>query len=192
MGRITVYEEPVFTAWNTTQYRFFGNPVDYPDEPILTTQTIKSAFELPFPATLRPGINLITGRSWSAAGTIARVDVSFNYGDTYTRHAEAGRKRSPSLGRMADSMGGTTRQLYPESSCRGQPRQHPTPDRSVQQPRLSVLRHRRSPGHRCLNDLPAIIRSLSPYLTRQTANAVTMDTACVAGPPRRLACTRGR
>src|SRR6478735_2964395 len=85
MGRITVYKEPVFTAWNTTQYRFFGNPVDYPDEPILTTQTIKSAFELPFPAALRPGINLITGRSWSAAGTIARVEVSFNDGNTYTR-----------------------------------------------------------------------------------------------------------
>ncbi|WP_165225522.1 sulfite oxidase [Aquisphaera insulae] len=85
LGRITVYEEPVFTTWNTTQYRFFGNPVDYPGDPILTTQTIKSAFELPFPATLKPGINLITGRSWSAAGTIARVDVSINNGATYTR-----------------------------------------------------------------------------------------------------------
>lgn len=85
LGRITVYEEPVFTAWNTTQYRFFGNPVDYPGEPVLTTQTIKSAFELPFPARLKSGINLLTGRSWSAAGKIERVDVSVNDGRTYTR-----------------------------------------------------------------------------------------------------------
>ncbi|MCY2966602.1 MAG: sulfite oxidase [Planctomycetota bacterium] len=85
LGRITVSETPVFTSWNTTQYRYFGNPTDYPGDPILTTQTIKSAFELPFPATLKPGINLITGRSWSAAGTIARVEVSFNNGASYSR-----------------------------------------------------------------------------------------------------------
>jgi DMSO/TMAO reductase YedYZ molybdopterin-dependent catalytic subunit len=83
LGRITVHEEPVLTPWNTTTYRLFDNPVDYPDQPIVTTQTIKSAFELPFPATLRPGMHVITGRSWSAAGTIARVDVSFDGGQTY-------------------------------------------------------------------------------------------------------------
>ncbi|WP_165245506.1 sulfite oxidase [Paludisphaera soli] len=87
LGRVTVSEEPVFTAWNTTQYRFFGNEDDYPGQPILTTQTIKSAFELPFPASLRPGLNLITGRSWSAEGSIALVEVSFNGGDTYIRAA---------------------------------------------------------------------------------------------------------
>ena len=60
-------------------------PIDYPGEPILTTQTIKSAFELPFPATIPRGVNLITGRSWSAAGTIQRVEVSFDGGTTYRR-----------------------------------------------------------------------------------------------------------
>lgn len=85
LGRIEVSEAPVFTQWNTGQYRFFGNPVDYPGEPILTTQTIKSAFELPFPAALPRGVNLLTGRSWSAAGTIQRVDVSFDNGVTYKR-----------------------------------------------------------------------------------------------------------
>lgn len=85
LGRIEVTEAPVFTQWNTGQYRFFGNPIDYPGEPILTTQTIKSAFELPFPATLPRGVNLITGRSWSAAGTIQRVEVSFDDGVSYKR-----------------------------------------------------------------------------------------------------------
>jgi DMSO/TMAO reductase YedYZ molybdopterin-dependent catalytic subunit len=85
LGRIEVTTSPVFTQWNTGQYRFFGNATDYPGEPILTTQVIKSAFELPFPATLKRGVNLITGRSWSAAGTIKQVDVSFDNGVTYKR-----------------------------------------------------------------------------------------------------------
>lgn len=89
LGRIQVFEEAVFTQWNTGQYRFFGNPTDYPGEPILTVQTIKSTFELPWlpdnPPPLVQGSQLITGRSWSAAGTINRVDVSFNDGGTWQR-----------------------------------------------------------------------------------------------------------
>lgn len=89
LGRIQVFEEPVFTQWNTGQYRFFGNDTDYPGQPVLTTQTIKSAFELPWlpdsPAPLTAGSQLITGRSWSAAGTIAKVEVSFNDGATWQR-----------------------------------------------------------------------------------------------------------
>lgn len=89
LGRIQVFEEAVFTQWNTGQYRFFGNETDYPGQPALTTQTIKSAFELPWlpdaPPPLTRGSQLITGRSWSAAGTIAKVDVSFNNGTTWQR-----------------------------------------------------------------------------------------------------------
>lgn len=83
LGRIEVSETPLFSAWNTTQYRYFGTA--YPTEPVLTTQTIKSAFELPLNATLNRGLNLLTGRSWSAAGTIQTVEVSFNGGVSYQR-----------------------------------------------------------------------------------------------------------
>lgn len=83
LGRIEVSETPLFSAWNTTQYRLFGSV--YPDEPVLTNQVVKSAFELPFPATLRPGLNLVTGRSWSGTGRIIRVDVSFDDGLTWRR-----------------------------------------------------------------------------------------------------------
>ncbi len=83
LGRIEVSEQPLFSAWNTTQYRYFGTA--YPDEPILSVQTIKSAFELPFNAVIPRGLNLITGRSWSAAGTIQRVEVSFNGGVNWQR-----------------------------------------------------------------------------------------------------------
>lgn len=78
VGHIEVSETPLLSAWNTTQYRMFGE--DYPDEPVLTTQVVKSALELPFPATLQRGWQVLTGRSWSAHGAIKRVDVSFDGG----------------------------------------------------------------------------------------------------------------
>src|SRR5262249_19523937 len=42
VGRIEVSESPLFSFWNTTQYRLFGP--DYPDQPVLTEQLVKSAF----------------------------------------------------------------------------------------------------------------------------------------------------
>lgn len=78
VGRIEVSETPLFSLWNTTQYRLFG--AEYPDSPVLDRQTVKSAFELPFPATLSAGWQIVTGRSWSAHGSIRSVDVSFDGG----------------------------------------------------------------------------------------------------------------
>jgi hypothetical protein len=49
--------------------------------PILTTQTIRSAFELPWEeATIAPGHQTLTGRSWSGGGAIERVEVSVDRG----------------------------------------------------------------------------------------------------------------
>src|SRR5262245_30808052 len=62
MGRIEVSEQPLFSLWNTTQYRLFGDA--YPNTPLLTNQAVKSAFELPFPAQLSAGRQVLTGRSW--------------------------------------------------------------------------------------------------------------------------------
>jgi len=78
VGRIEVSEQPLFSLWNTTQYRLFGT--NYPDTPVLSTQTVKSAFELPFPATVNKGWHLLSGRSWSAHGSIRKVEVSFDGG----------------------------------------------------------------------------------------------------------------
>lgn len=84
LGSITVSEQPLFNYFNTTQYTFRGGNYTEP-YPLLSTQVVKSAFELPFPATLNAGVKLITGRSWSAYGKISRVEVSFNDGNTWTR-----------------------------------------------------------------------------------------------------------
>ena len=50
---------------------------EYPaDSPPLTSQQVKSAFELPWQATLPGGRRLeLHGRSWSGDGPIRRVDV---------------------------------------------------------------------------------------------------------------------
>lgn len=78
VGSIEVSETPLYSQWNTTSYRLFGP--DHPDTPLVTTQVVKSALELPFPATLAPGAQRLTGRSWSGLGRISRVDVSVDGG----------------------------------------------------------------------------------------------------------------
>lgn len=47
----------------------------------LTRQTVKSAWELPWDASLGAGaVHRLTGRSWSGAGAVVRVDVSTDGG----------------------------------------------------------------------------------------------------------------
>jgi sulfane dehydrogenase subunit SoxC len=84
VGSIEVSETPLQSLWNTTSYRLFGP--DYPDSPLVTTQVVKIALELPLPATLRPGPQELTGRSWSGEGRITKVEVSFDRGPWRPAH----------------------------------------------------------------------------------------------------------
>ena len=73
---------PLFSLWNTTQYVLTGPT--YSGSPVLTTQAVKSAFELPVGAVFPAGrLQILTGRSWSANGAIRRVDVSTDGGSTW-------------------------------------------------------------------------------------------------------------
>ena len=83
VGRIEVASEPLFSPWNTVMYRLVGDA--YPSSPLVTSQVVKSAFELPFPATLAAGPQVLQGRAWSGRGKIARVDVSFDGGARWQR-----------------------------------------------------------------------------------------------------------
>jgi DMSO/TMAO reductase YedYZ molybdopterin-dependent catalytic subunit len=83
VGRIEVSEQPLFSFWNTESYRLFGEA--YPDTPLLSSQEVKSAFEIPFPATLPAGPQLLRGRSWSGHGSIHRVEVSVDGGSRFVR-----------------------------------------------------------------------------------------------------------
>ncbi|GLY14898.1 hypothetical protein LWF15_19615 [Kineosporia rhizophila] len=73
---IEVSNEPLSSPWSTNYYRRFGP--DYPPEGSgpLTRQVVRSAFELPFPASVPAGPQVLTGRSWSGGGRIRHVEVS--------------------------------------------------------------------------------------------------------------------
>jgi DMSO/TMAO reductase YedYZ molybdopterin-dependent catalytic subunit len=97
VGSIEVSATPLFSLWNTTQYRMIGP--SYPsNSPPLTNQVIKSAFELPmapnagsnFPVGVRQELN---GRSWSGTGSaVHRVEISTDGGATWDRAQIRGRR----------------------------------------------------------------------------------------------------
>jgi DMSO/TMAO reductase YedYZ molybdopterin-dependent catalytic subunit len=84
LGDIEVSTSPLPPPWSTDSYRLFGP--GHPDEGSapLTTQVVKSAFELPWNATLTRGrTHVLRGRSWSGTGRIIRVEVSDDRGATW-------------------------------------------------------------------------------------------------------------
>ncbi|WP_329544748.1 sulfite oxidase [Streptomyces sp. NBC_01356] len=86
VGDVEVSAQPLYSPWNTDFYRLFG--AAYPDggSVPLTRQTLKSAFELAWNASLPAGAgHRLTGRSWSGAGGVVRVDVSTDGGATWKR-----------------------------------------------------------------------------------------------------------
>lgn len=96
LGRIEVSEQPLFSTWNTESYVLIGSgyPSDLPAKgTIITSQNIKSAFELAWNAKMPAGKHLVRGRSWSASSKIDRVEVSLDGGKTW----QAARLREPNL-----------------------------------------------------------------------------------------------
>ena len=94
LGQIEVSAQPLFSPWNTTSYRMFGP--DYPaDSPPLTSQPVKSALELPRGAVLPAGVRMtLTGRAWSGAAAIGRVEVSTDRGMTWADARLQGKNRA--------------------------------------------------------------------------------------------------
>ena len=96
IGRIEVSEQPLYSEYNTTRYVLIGP--DYGPRPpalgsMLTTQKVKSAFELPWNGEVPSGKRLLRGRSWSGEGKIGKVDVSLDGGQTW----QAARLRDPNI-----------------------------------------------------------------------------------------------
>ena len=86
LGRIEVSEQSLYSEYNTKKYVMIGK--DYKPEPpalgpVLTTQAVKSAFELPWNGEIPSGTRLLRGRSWSGEGHIKKVDVSTDAGSTW-------------------------------------------------------------------------------------------------------------
>ncbi|MFF0222149.1 sulfite oxidase [Streptomyces sp. NPDC004629] len=85
VGDIEVSAQPLYSPWNTDFYRLFGDAYPEGGSAPLTRQTVKSAWELEWDASLDATEHRLTGRSWSGAGGIVRVDVSTDGGATWRR-----------------------------------------------------------------------------------------------------------
>ncbi|MEW9529742.1 sulfite oxidase [Microbispora sp. NPDC049125] len=84
VGDIEVSTTPLSSPWSTGMYRMFGPGSPPGGGPPLTTQVVKSAFELPWEAVLPAGrAHLLSGRSWSGTGRVTRVEVSDDRGASW-------------------------------------------------------------------------------------------------------------
>ena len=83
LGRIVVSSEQLWTRNNTTSYTLIGDAHLPEGEAMgipVTTQTIKSALALPWPADLAAGENRVHGYAHSPTGPIAKVEWSLDSG----------------------------------------------------------------------------------------------------------------
>ncbi|MEU5217627.1 sulfite oxidase [Streptomyces sp. NPDC020807] len=81
LGDIEVSTRPLTSPWTTDWYRLFGPAHPPGGSAPLTLQTVKSAYELPFGATLAAGrLHRLTGRAWSAHAPVRTVEVSVDGG----------------------------------------------------------------------------------------------------------------
>ena len=96
VGSIQVSEQPLYSEYNTKKYVLIGDdfkPAPPALGPMITTQKVKSAFELPWNGEISVGKHLIRGRSWSGEGNIKKVVVSFDDGRTW----QPARMREPNI-----------------------------------------------------------------------------------------------
>ncbi|MEU9143878.1 sulfite oxidase [Streptomyces sp. NPDC048349] len=85
VGDIEVSDAPLYSPWNTDTYRLFG-PAYAAEGAPMSRQTLKSAFELELGASVAVHrTRLLTGRSWSGAAPVERVEVSTDGGVRWQR-----------------------------------------------------------------------------------------------------------
>ena len=83
LGSIVVSSEQQWTRNNTTSYVLIGDdyqPKGEADGQVVTTQSIKSALALPWPAELGVGRHLVHGYAHSPHGSISKVEWSTDSG----------------------------------------------------------------------------------------------------------------
>ena len=109
LGGIVVSSEPLWTRNNTTSYTLIGDA--YPPEgealgkPV-TTQTIKSALALPWPADLAVGGPRIRGYAHSPTAPIAKVEWSLDSGATWYGSTLVEPQSDPALARLLEARSG--------------------------------------------------------------------------------------
>jgi len=90
LGKIVVSSQKIWTRNNTTAYVLTGEeyaPEGEAPGRVITTQTVKSALSLPWPATLTAGSQRLQGYAHSPVGAIAKVEWSDDNGLTWRKAA---------------------------------------------------------------------------------------------------------
>ncbi len=109
LGRIVVSSEPLWTRNNTTSYTLIGDAYPREGEALgkpVTTQTIKSALALPWPADLAVGAQHIYGYAQSPNGPIAKVEWSLDSGATWYGTTLVEPQSDPALERLLEAGSG--------------------------------------------------------------------------------------
>ena len=143
LSRIVVTSEQLWTRNNTTSYVLIGDA--YPPEgdapgKVATSQVIKSALALPWPAELPAGSHLIRGYAQSPDGPIKSVEWSAGLRADLVRRNGAGAAGAVLVGAVRVQLGRPTwgARRYDEGD--GRSRQHPAGQRAVQREGLPVQR----------------------------------------------------
>ena len=152
VGRIEVSTTRLWSPWNTKWYpRSFSE------------QVVKSAFELPWEATLPRVEQVLQGRAWSATGPVKRVDVSTDGGATWQRaRLHEPNRRSAWVRFSVPWTPPAQRPGRADLARHRRRRPAPARPRAVQRRRLHVLRGRPPPGHGHRVSRPASITSVVP------------------------------
>jgi hypothetical protein len=79
VGRIEVSEQPLHVPWNTEDYVLIG-PEYGPCPMPITGIPVASLVELPWPARLRPGPQVIRGRAFAGENTVTAVEYRIDEG----------------------------------------------------------------------------------------------------------------
>jgi hypothetical protein len=144
VGQIQVSREPLYSYWNTTNYILEGPA--YPNPIPLSTQAVKSAFELASDATLPNQRQILTGRS----GT--RPDQASGHQHRRRRQLAAGQAELAQPPQCLGALGVplvTARpgELHAPGARQRLGRTNAARHCSVQHTRLLVLGNRQAPDH---------------------------------------------
>ncbi len=108
LGRIVVSSEQIWTRNNTTSYTLvgdaYGQEGEAPGKPV-TSQTIKSALALPWPADLAAGARSLHGYAQSPAGPVVKVEWSLDSGATWNDSTLEEQRIQPEFERLAEALG---------------------------------------------------------------------------------------
>jgi DMSO/TMAO reductase YedYZ molybdopterin-dependent catalytic subunit len=93
--RIDVLEQPP-DCWYHYNFYYYGNSPSDPDKELITTIGVKSIVTYPRDdqTTLSSGLHVLRGRAWSGGGSITKVEVSVDGGESWqAAHLEEPRER---------------------------------------------------------------------------------------------------